>query len=826
MPSYNTSIIAQIINGKLISQTDDTVIEHLQIDSRKITHPARSLFFAISTPHRNGHNYIEEVYKKGVRNFVVSEQPATTNFPEANFIIVDDSLNALQQLATHHRKQFNLPVIGITGSNGKTIVKEWLNQLLENKFSIVRSPKSFNSQIGVPLSVWQMHEGHELAIFEAGISQEGEMKKLQSIIQPTIGIFTNIGEAHQEGFENIADKVKEKLQLFNSVQHIIFCSDYEEINDALTTSLIKTFDWSRKKPAALSIINTEKTIGQTTVKAKYGKEEISITIPFTDDASIENAINSWCVLLLLGLTQQDIQTNMQQLRPIGMRLEMKKGINNCTIINDSYSADLSSLQIALNFLSQQKQHIKRTVILTDFLQSGKPDKELYSSIAYELHRNDITRVIGIGEKIKQLPDYFTLKEKEKTTTSFYPTLNDFIKGFDRNQFTNEIILLKGARTFELEKASLLLEQKTHQTVLEINLNAVAHNLKEFRKVIQPPTKIMAMVKAFSYGSGSYEIASLLQFHKVGYLAVAYTDEGVELRKAGITLPIMVMNPEEETFAAIAEYDLEPEIYSFNILQSFADFLHREGLQSYPIHIKLDTGMHRLGFMPDEINELCLQLKHKSYFKIETVFSHLAASEDATHDAFTLEQYDKFCAAAKIIEESLGYTCIKHIDNSAGILRHPQLQLDMVRLGIGLYGINSSHSSLLQLQEVSSLKTTIAQIKKVKAGETVGYGRKGMVKKDSIIAVVRIGYADGYSRKLGNGNARMLVNGITAPVIGNICMDMAMLDITGIENVKEGDEVIVFGKGLSVTELAKAAGTIPYEIMTGISQRVKRVYFEE
>ncbi|RTL58881.1 MAG: bifunctional UDP-N-acetylmuramoyl-tripeptide:D-alanyl-D-alanine ligase/alanine racemase [Sphingobacteriales bacterium] len=826
MPQYTVSSITEIVKGRLIKQSADAVIEHLQIDSRKITHPAESLFFAIITSHRNGHKYIDEVYKKGGRNFMVSEEPVTAKYAEANFIIVADTLKALQQLAAYHRKQFSIPVIGITGSNGKTMVKEWLNQLLEDRFNIVRSPKSYNSQIGVPLSVWQLYEAHELAIFEAGISQAGEMQQLADIIQPTIGIFTNIGEAHQEGFKNIDEKVKEKAILFQHAQQLVYCSDYTAINKTVSLFNAKKFDWSKNQKAWLTIKQIEKHNYETIIKAKYNDQPISITIPFTDDASIENAIHCWSVLLILPITQQEIQEKMKQLRPIGMRLEMKKGINNCTIINDSYSADLSSLQIALNFLSQQKQHSKRTVILTDFLQSGKTDKELYSSIAYELHRNNISRIIGIGEKIKELPDYFTLKEKEKTTTSFYSGVDDFLKGFDSNHFSGELILIKGARAFELERISRLLEQKTHQTVLEINLNAVAHNLKEFRKQLKSSTKIMAMVKAFSYGSGSYEIASLLQFHKVDYLAVAYADEGVELRKAGITLPIMVMTAEEETYPALAEYDLEPEIYSFNILQSFAAFLHKEGLQSYPVHIKLDTGMHRLGFMPEEIPELCELLKHKSYFKVQSVFSHLAASEDAALDDFTLQQYHLFSNSVKLIEDNLGYSFIKHIDNSAGILRHPQLQMDMVRLGIGLYGINSSNSPLLQLQEVSSLKTTIAQIKKIKANETVGYGRKGKVNKDSVIATVRIGYADGYSRKLGNGVGKMLVNGEAAPVIGNICMDMTMLNITGISNVNEGDDVIVFGQELSINEVAKAAQTIPYEIMTGISQRVKRIYFEE
>ena len=830
---YNIQDIALIIKGEFLLKQAEGNIEHLLLDSRKLIFPDSSLFFALIGPRRNGLPFIEELYGKGVINFVVSERIAIENYPAANIILVKDAMLALHTLVAHHRKQFNIPVIGITGSNGKTIVKEWLNQLLEDKFNIVRSPKSYNSQIGVPLSVWQMNESHQLGIFEAGISESDEMHKLERIIQPTIGIFTNIGEAHSEGFLNIRQKVNEKLQLFKNVATLIYCKDYPAINegiasyikqlrDGTTASKIHFFSWSAKTDATLRVVSVVKENTSTVISAIYNETVVNIKIPFTDDASVENSINCWCVLLYMNIDQDYILQHFSKIANLAMRLELKKGLNNCSIINDSYSADLSSLKIALDFLSYQQQHKNKTIILSDFLQTGKNQKDLYQEIAGLLELRNIYRLIGIGQQISKHHSHF--EKIEGMRSFFYASIEAFLKDFSNLSFNNETILLKGARVFEFEHISQLLEQKVHQTVLEIDQNALLHNLNEYQSLLQPSTKLMAMVKAFSYGSGSYEIANLLQFHKVDYLAVAYADEAVELRKAGITLPIMVMNPEESTFDAIVQYDLEPDIYSFNILNDFDFFLKEKGLHQFPVHIELETGMNRLGFEISQVSGLIENLK-KSSFKVKSIFSHLAASEDPQQDDFTNYQAHLFSVACNQIHESTGYTFIRHIANSAAISRHPHLQLDMVRLGIGLYGIDSAAGDRLDLKEVSTLKTTVAQIKHISQGETVGYGRKGVFHKDATIATVRIGYADGYSRRLSYGRGKMLVKGQLAPVTGSVCMDMTMIDISDIPGVMEGDDVIVFGKELSVRQVAQWAETIPYEIMTSISQRVKRIYFE-
>jgi Alr-MurF fusion protein len=831
---YSLQHICTILKAAWLQQHHDAVIEQLLPDSRKIIFPATSLFFALKGSHRNGHSFLHEAYQKGIRNFVVSEQVSVAAYSGANIIQVKDVLAALQLLAATHRKQFFIPVIGITGSNGKTIVKEWLNQLLETDRQIVRSPKSYNSQTGVPLSVWQINQQHELGIFEAGISQSGEMDKLEKIIQPTIGVFTNIGEAHSQGFINNRQKVSEKLLLFRNVKQLVYCKDYPEINEGLAAYInqwrdaadkppFKLFTWSTKTDATLQVTAVLKDTANTYITAVYNEQEISIEIPFTDNAAFENAINCWCVLLLLKVNNAVITQRMKMLGAVAMRLELKKGFNNCSIINDSYSADLSSLQIALDFLAQQQQHKKKTVVLSDILQSGQSDADLYMAVAKALEQKNVNRLIGIGENINRHKN--TFEKIPSLETIFFTDVENFRKAFYHLSFNNESILLKGARVFHFEDISRLLEQKVHETILEINLNALAHNLKAYQQVLQPATKIMAMVKAFSYGSGSYEIANLLQFHKVDYLAVAYADEGVELRKAGITLPIMVMNPEENSFDAIVQFNLEPDIYSFNLLEAFNTFLQQQGLQQYPVHIELETGMHRLGFDKNDIPQLGNTLL-KSNCKVCSVFSHLAASEEPQHDAFTHQQAGDFINAAGQLQKILGYAFIKHLANSAAILRHPQYQFNMVRLGIGLYGIDNAATGIINLQEISTLKTTIAQIKYLKEGETVGYSRKGIAEKNMTIATVRLGYADGYNRRLGNGVGKMLVHGKPAPVVGSICMDMTMIDVTGIANVQPGDEVIVFGNNLGVQQLAHLAQTIPYEIMTGISQRVKRVYFEE
>ncbi|MES2430674.1 MAG: bifunctional UDP-N-acetylmuramoyl-tripeptide:D-alanyl-D-alanine ligase/alanine racemase [Bacteroidota bacterium] len=827
------STISSIIKANLPEIQNDGFIEHLLLDSRKLLFPASTLFFALDGPRRKGAMFVKELYNKGVRNFAVGidfTKEEIDLYPEANFLQVKNVLNALHLLVADHRSQFKIPVIGITGSNGKTIVKEWLNQLLHEDFNIVRNPKSYNSQIGVPLSVWQINEQHTLGIFEAGISQPDEMHCLQKIIDPTVGIFTNIGEAHNEGFLNIRQKINEKLKLFIHCDLLIYCADNPDVNEAVaafannvrTDKKLQLFSWSKKSAAALQITSVEQINNEhTIINAIHENAAVSCEIPFTDDASIENAITCWCYLLYLGIDNTTIAQRMLQLRNVEMRLELKQGINNCSVINDSYSADINSLTIALDFLSQQQQHPSRTLILSDILQSGKSSGSLYTDVASILKQKNINRFIGIGPEISKHASAFS----DIPQHFFFSSTNDFKQQFHSLHFFNETILLKGARVFEFEQISHLLEQKVHQTVLEINLNAITHNLKFYQSQLNYGVKVMAMVKAFSYGSGGFEIANLLQFHKVDSLAVAYTDEGVELRKAGITLPIMVMNAEESTFDIMVQYNLEPELFSFNMLDTFKKYLEQSGINYYPVHIKIDTGMHRLGFEKNEIDKLGDILQQSPTFKIQSVFSHLAASDADVHNTFTAVQSEAFLQSCQILQNKLDYSFIKHIANTSAIHRHKTLQLDMVRLGIGLYGVDNSEHVQQQLKNVTTLKTTISQIKKVKEGESVGYSRKGIALKDSVIATVRIGYADGYPRGLSNGVGKMLVNKQLAPVIGNVCMDMTMLDVTGM-NVDEGDDVIVFGEALPVNHLAEWAGSIPYEILTGISQRVKRVYFEE
>lgn len=826
---YVIDNIASIIKGRFIVQHDNAYIEHLLIDSRKLIFPQSSLFFALKGPRRDGHSYIDHLYDKGVRNFVVSDTIDTSRLADANVIQAPDTLQALQSLAGWHRKQFSIPVIGITGSNGKTIVKEWLNQLLDDDYTIIRSPKSYNSQIGVPLSVWPMNGQHELAIFEAGISQPGEMDRLEKMIQPTIGIFTNIGEAHSEGFVNVRQKVNEKMRLFIHVHTLVYCKDDAEINGGVASlwqqipsdKRFEIFSWSQFTEATLQVTSVVKEGGCTVITAMYKEELIDITIPFTDNASVENAIHCWCVLLHLNIEQAPIQQRMLQLGNVAMRLELKKGINNCSVINDTYSADISSFNIALDFLSQQQQHQKRTVILSDILESGRSEKDLYTEVARSLQQRQVNRLIGIGERISHHQPVF----QSIPVTAFYPSVDALKKEWHQLSFKDETILIKGARVFELEQIDRLLAQKVHQTVMEINLTAVVHNLKQYQQLLQPSTKLMVMVKAFSYGSGSYEIANVLQYHKVDCLAVAYADEGVELRKAGINLPIMVMNADESTFEVLVQYNLEPDLYAPGILRAFAAYLKKQGIQQFPVHIELETGMNRLGFSEAQLPEL-IEVLRTPLFKVQSVFSHLAASEDPQHDGYTQQQGELYMRMAQQLQAILPYRFLMHISNTAGMVRHPQWQLDMVRLGIGLYGIDSSGGHTLDLREVSTLRSTIAQIKELKEGETVSYGRRGVLSRDARIATVRIGYADGYPRSLGNGAGKMWVNGHLAPVIGTVCMDMTMIDITGIPHIEEGDEVIVFGSELPAKQVAHWANTIPYELLAGVSQRVKRVYFEE
>jgi Alr-MurF fusion protein len=835
--SYSLQHIANIIQSET-KPADDRMVQYLLTDSRKLLFPDATLFFSIIGPRRDGHTFIAELYSRGLRSFVVAASfQEAASYPDASFLVVKNVLQALQDLAAFHRSQFHIPVIGITGSNGKTIVKEWLYQLLQSDHQIVRSPRSYNSQIGVPLSIWQLQSIHTLAIFEAGISEIGEMAALQQIIRPNIGIWTNLGAAHNKGFSNEREKALEKAKLFKDADLLIFYRDgiqphcYPDTNDrALFKDTIRFFSWSRSEAADLQIINEQITDHETVITALYQQQKEQITIPFTDSISIDNAITCWATMLAQGYQSERIQQRMLLLQPVDMRMQLKKAVNNCYLLNDSYSNDIASLELALDFLVQQAGHNKMTVILSDILQTGIPDEQLYQMVLEKLNRRGVKRFIGIGPALSRyfntLPAGTTQTQSGIPMISYYTSTADFLERESLNQFKDEYILLKGARVFSFERISQWLEQKVHQTVMEVNLTAMIHNLKAYQQFLKPTTKLMAMVKAFSYGSGSAEVARVLQFHKIDYLAVAYADEGVELRKAGISLPIMVMNVDEAGFDAMIQYDLEPEIYSFNIYRSFHSFLKNQGIREYPVHIKFNTGMNRLGFEIREADELAKELKQKGTMVVKSVLSHLAGSENPSLDAFTAQQVQAFLSACDQLNSQLNYSFIRHIANSAGIFRHPSYQFDMVRLGIGLYGVDSADTHQFALQPVATLKSTIAQIRTVAAGETVGYNRNGGVQQESRIATIRIGYADGYSRRFGNGIGQVIVRGQRAPVIGNVCMDMTMIDVTQIPGVMEGDEVEIFGKQLPIQELAKAAGTIPYEIMTSVSQRVKRVYVEE
>jgi len=814
--------IAQLI-GATENNIPDQPINWLLTDSRSLSFPAESLFFAIHTARNNGHNYIQELYQQNLRYFVVSEMhPEYSKLTGAVFLKVTDTLQALQHLAAEHRASFKIPVIGITGSNGKTVVKEWLYQLLHADYRIVRSPRSYNSQIGVPLSVWGLNENTQLGIFEAGISEMNEMEQLQKIIQPTIGIFTNLGEAHQENFSGLKQKCEEKLKLFIQADTLIYCSDNKLVEICIAQSGFKgkLFSWGKSEKADLQIMKVAKAADSTILSIKYKGSETSVTVPFTDDASVENGLQCVAVMLHLGLNIKEIAKRIIHLEAVAMRLEVKEGVRNCLIINDSYNSDINSLGIALDFLNQQAtaKNLSKTLILSDILQSGQSPDDLYKTVAGLVKNKNIQRVIGIGTEISKHEALFQSLDK-----TFFEHTEDFLKSSLVRELRNEIILLKGSRKYHFEDISGKLELITHETTLEVNLNALVDNLNYFRSKLRPETKMMCMVKAFAYGSGAVEVARTLQHNRCDYLAVAVADEGAELRHEGIRIPIIVMNPEKGSFGMIFDNKLEPEIYSFRLLDSFVVAAEKLGLTDYPIHIKIDSGMHRLGFEPQDMEQLLEKLKNQSQVKVRSVFSHLSGSDEAKFDSFTEKQVSVFTACADQLSAVFTHHIMRHILNSAGIERFPEYQFDMVRLGIGHYGISSVPE--VNLKQVCALKTVILQIKKVKGGETVGYGRKGIINTDKFIAIIPIGYADGFDRKLGNGVGEVLINGKRAKVIGNVCMDLVIIDVTGIE-AKEGDVVEIFGDHITVSEVAEWLKTIPYEVLTSVSRRVKRVYFQE
>ena len=814
------SKIAQILQSEN-NNLPDVDIHWLLTDSRSLSFPSGTVFFAIKTARNDGHNYISELYRQNLRYFVVSELlPDFDTMQDAVFIRVDDTLQALQTLVATYRTEFDIPVIGITGSNGKTVVKEWLYQLLHTDFRIVRSPRSYNSQIGVPLSVWSLSESTELGIFEAGISQLNEMQKLQVIIRPTIGIFTNLGDAHQEGFSGLKQKCDEKMKLFTDAEVLIYNSDEKLVEISIAQAKLKArlFSWGKKKDATVQVLKIEKSATDTVITLNYNKQKADIQINFTDEASIENALQCVCTMLYLNFDLKEIDKLLLTLETVAMRLEVKEGSHGCLIINDTYNSDLNSLDIALSFLDQQstKKNLSRTLILSDILQSGHASEDLYELVAKLVQSKDIHRIIGIGEEISKFAHKFNTVEKY-----FFRQTDDFLKSPLIREFNKEIVLLKGSRSFHFEDILAKLELIVHETTLDVDLNALVDNLNYFRSKLRPDTKIMCMVKAFAYGSGSVEVARTLQNNRCDYLAVAVGDEGAELRREGIRLPIVVMNPEKGAFGTIFDNKLEPEIYSFRLLKLFIAAAEKLALTDYPIHIKIDSGMHRLGFEPCDMPELTKLLTNQNQVKVRSVFSHLVGSDNPQFDDFTRQQLDVFTKCADEISIPFTHKILRHILNSAGIERFPEFQFDMVRLGIGHYGITALPD--VKLATVCTLKTIILQIRDVKAGDTVGYSRKGKIQRDSRIGVIPIGYADGFDRHLGNGVGEVWVNGSRAKVVGNVCMDAVMIDLTDIQ-ANEGDEVEIFGKNISIDEMANKLQTIPYEILTSVSRRVKRVYF--
>jgi Alr-MurF fusion protein len=819
--NIDVELLLQIVEGTCLQNREpNTIVKQLLIDSRKLMAPNGAVFFAIQGKHHDGHTYISDLYNKGIRIFIVEHPVSIQTYPEATFIQVTSAVDALQKCAAYKRSLFNIPVIGITGSNAKTIVKEWLSQLLGLDHSVIKSPRSYNSQVGVPLSVWEINERHQYGIFEAGISTTNEMQALQKVIQPTIGIFTNIGSAHDQGFANRAEKINEKLKLFGFSKIVIYCTDQSDIDAIIQEQMKPCYTWSLKgAKAKVEYTITATNSFQTEVSVRAIDFSGSITIPFIDEASIENALHVATTLFYLGYSLQEVGRKIILLRAVEMRLALKEASNNCYVIDDSYNNDLAGLKIALDFLDHVKQSDKKTIIISDVLETGLSNDLLYREVALYLNAAKLDNVISIGTAIVELGEWY------KGNLVHFDSTSDFLAKIKTFTFRKEIILVKGARKFQFEKIVAQLQFKIHETVLEINLDALVHNLNTYRSRLKPNTKIMCMVKAFSYGSGGFEIAQLLQYHGVDYLAVAYADEGVRLRENGITLPIMVMNPTVSSLDVMFHYQLEPEVYEPHLLHQLIDHAIAAN-QTVGIHLKIDTGMKRLGFEQKDMASIAqLLVKHKEHIRVLTVFTHLAASDSATHDDFTQQQLTLFDAITNNLTTCLAYPLIKHAANSSGILRFPQAHYDMVRLGIGLYGVESAGIYQNELLPISVFKTHISQIKEIGPNETVGYSRNGKVIQHSKIATIAVGYADGYDRRFGNGIGEVLINGVRCPIIGNVCMDMCMVDVTNA-NATAGDEVILFGENPSVSELAEKIQTISYEVLTGVGERVKRIFYSE
>ena len=801
-----------------------TQVEWLLTDSRSLVFPETTLFFALRTKVGDGHRYVADLYRRGVRNFVVGTLPAEheTAFPDANFLQVMSPLKALQRLAERHREEHDIPVIGVTGSNGKTVVKEWLYQLLSPTLHVTRSPKSYNSQVGVPLSVCLLGEHSEIGIFEAGISQPGEMAALRAIIQPTIGVMTNIGPAHQENFESVEEKCHEKLSLFQDAKVLVYCADDAVVDECVATSLLRgeRLAWSRRNPSAALFVSAVETLERgTRITYRFHGAEAAMTIPFTDEASTVNCIHCLAVLLSLNFSAEEIASRMKRLEPVAMRLEVIQGVRNCTLINDTYNSDAASLDIALDFMARRPeiQNKQKVLILSDMFQTGLPATELYAKVAELLNRRAIDHFIGVGPEISHAHSLFLMKK------SFFPSGEALADSGLLDTLHDSLVLIKGSRPFGFEKITAALSLRVHETTLHVNLDALAGNLNYYRSFMKPETKMVCMVKASAYGAGSVEVAKTLQDRGVNYLAVAVADEGAELRRAGITAGIIVMNPEMTAFKTLFDYELEPEIYNFKLLDALIKAAEKEGIQGFPVHIKLDTGMHRLGFDPRlDLPALIDRLHHQTSVIPRSVFSHFVGSDSPDFDDFSARQFALFDEASKTLQAAFSHKILRHICNSAGIERFPERHLDMVRLGLGLYGIDPIDNR--SLQNVTTLRTTILQIRECPKGDSVGYSRRTVLERDSRIAAIPIGYADGLDRHLGNRRGYCLVNGQRADYVGNICMDVCMIDVTDTD-CREGDTVEIFGDNLPPAELARLLDTIPYEILTSVSDRVKRIYFQ-
>ena len=822
--SYSLEKVTALIGAHRFGATD-AVIDWLLTDSRSLAFPETTLFFALRTARGDGHRYLPDLYRRGVRNFVVEQLPEAwqTDYAGANFLRVVSPLKALQRLAERHREEYDLPVVGITGSNGKTVVKEWLYQLLSPLKRVTRSPRSYNSQIGVPLSVWLLDEHTEVGLFEAGISEPDEMPALRAIIQPTIGVLTHLGPAHQENFPSLEDKCLEELELFKDAEVIVYNADSPVVADCVRRSLYtgNQLAWSRTDQAQpLFVPKVVTGTDGTDVTYVYLGYEGHFHLPFVDEASVEDALHCLAVCLYLHVPQEAIARGMARLEPVAMRLEVKQGVRGCTIINDTYNSDVNSLDIALNFMQRRPagHAVRHTLVLSDILQSGESAEALYARVATLVGSRGVDRLIGVGPELTAAAARFPMEAR------FFQTTDELLRSGLLDTLRDELVLVKGARAFHFERITERLALKVHETTLEVNLAALVDNLNYYRSFMRPDTRMVCMVKASAYGTGAVEVAKTLQDHRVDYLAVAVADEGVVLRQAGITTGILIMNPEMSALDTLFAYDLEPEVYSFRLLDALIHAAERAGVAHFPVHVKLDTGMHRLGFDPEhDVPALIDRLRGQDAVVVRSVFSHFAGSDEDRFDDFSAEQFDRFDRASRALQAAFPHRILRHICNSAGIERFPERHLDMVRLGLGLYGVDPYGNRLLHT--VATLRTTILQIRDVAPTDTVGYSRRGRLDRPSRIAAIPIGYADGLDRHLGCGHAYCLVHGQRAPYVGNICMDVCMIDVTDID-CSEGDAVEIFGEHLPVTELSDRLGTIPYEVLTSVSERVKRVYFQE